>query len=73
MKEELLFVVSVLDLAYNTPIMEIKYAGADMSKAEDIYYKNTGDEKIITKLYLVQGKNSRVLLQSNNRLIGDYK
>lgn len=62
MQKSLVFVVSVLDCAYNPPRLSIKYAGDDMSLANKTYQKfvSCSDRMNIT-LDLVQNHETKRL------------
>jgi len=60
--EELLFVINVVDFAYEKPIVKVAYAGADMNKAYSIYQKHIAcSDRTQVNLELVQGDSVKRL------------
>ena len=54
--EDLLFVINVVDFAFEKPVVKIVYAGSDMNKAYSIYRYHVGcSDRTQVNLELVQG------------------
>ena len=58
MEEELLFVINIIDFAYEKPLVKVAYAGSNMSRAYSVYHKCVGEsDRTQVNLELVQGDN----------------